>query len=53
MAFFFPTIHAEIDWSKKYEFLDKELEKVVRQAVVTEQYVDKLVQVYQGNPLGC
>jgi len=52
MAFFFPTIHAEIDWSKKYEFLDKELEKVVRQAVVTEQYVDKLVQVYRlsGQP---
>ncbi len=47
MAFFFPTIHADIDWTKKYEFLDKELEKIVRQAVVTEQHVDKLVQVYR------
>ncbi len=47
MAFFFPTIHADIDWTKKYEFLDKELEKIVRQAIVTEQHVDKLVQVYR------
>jgi len=47
MAFFFPKIHADIDWSKGYEFLDKELEKIVRQAVVTNQHVDKLVQVYR------
>jgi len=47
MAFFFPKIHADIDWSQGHEFLDKELEKVVRQASVTQQSVDKLVQVYQ------
>ena len=28
MAFFFPTIYQDIDWNKKYEFLDKELEKI-------------------------
>lgn len=47
LAFFFPTIAADIEWSKGYEFLDKELEKVVRQALVTEQHVDKLVKVYR------
>ncbi len=46
LAFFFPEIEADIDWSKGYEFLDKELEKVVRRAAVTVQHVDKLVRVY-------
>ncbi len=45
MAFFFPEIHADIDWSAGYQFLDKELEKVVRQSIVTESRVDKLIQV--------
>ena len=26
IAFFFPQIYAEIDWTKPYEFLDKELQ---------------------------
>ncbi|MDM8528836.1 hypothetical protein QUF58_11605 [Anaerolineales bacterium HSG24] len=47
MAFFFPNIHADIDWSKKYEFWDKELEKLARESAVHEQQVDKLVQVYR------
>ena len=25
MAFFFPAAHADIDWAKGYQFLDKEL----------------------------
>ncbi|MDM8520236.1 hypothetical protein QUF64_09320 [Anaerolineales bacterium HSG6] len=47
IAFFFPKIHADINWAKEYEFLDKELERVVRQASVTEQHVDKLIQVHR------
>ena len=31
MAFFFPAISAEIDWSEHYEFLDKELQQGVRE----------------------
>ncbi len=46
MSFFFPAIDAEIDWSKGYQFLDKELEKVVRDAQSGRRYVDKLVQVF-------
>jgi len=45
LGFFFPKIHADIDWSAGYQFLDKELEKVVRQSIVTENRVDKLIQV--------
>lgn len=47
MAFFFPQIQAEIDWSKGYEFLDKELQKVVRRAKTGRGYVDKLVKVWR------
>jgi len=30
IAFFFPHIYNDIDWSRGYEFLDKELQKIVR-----------------------
>jgi hypothetical protein len=29
MAFFFPAAHADIDWKRGYEMLDKELQKIV------------------------
>ena len=32
MAFFMPGAHAEIDWSRGYESLDKELQQLVREA---------------------
>jgi hypothetical protein len=32
ISFFFPEAHSGIDWSLGYEFLDKELQKVVRDA---------------------
>jgi len=47
LLFFFPKVYADIDWSKGYTFLDKELQKVVRRSIITERYVDKLVQVYR------
>jgi hypothetical protein len=46
VAFFFPLVHADIDWSRGYETLDKELQKVVRQARQGRRYVDKLVKVW-------
>ena len=39
MAFFFPAIHAAIAWSKGYQFLDKELEKIVRDAALLHKSV--------------
>jgi hypothetical protein len=49
MEFFFPEAHEKIDWTCGYEFLDKELQKVVREAVTKERRVDKLVKVWLKN----
>ena len=46
MAFFFPEIHAGIAWDQGYEFLDSELERVVRDATIGRRYADKLVKVF-------
>ena len=47
LTFFFPAIEADIDWSKPVRFLDKELQKVVRDAEIPKRYADKLVEVYR------
>ncbi len=46
MAFFFPAIHEGVDWSRNYEFMDKELEKIARDAQTGRRYADKLVKVF-------
>jgi hypothetical protein len=46
---FFPHIHADIDWSRGYVFLDKELQKIVPKAGRGRLYVDKLVKVWRKN----
>ena len=45
IAFFFPGVYHQIDWSAGYHFLDKELQQVTRDAELGRRYVDKLVQV--------
>jgi hypothetical protein len=47
MAFFFPQIHADIDWSRGFEFLDQELQQIVRDAELGKRLADKLVKVWQ------
>jgi len=49
MKFFFRHIHLEIDWSRGYEFLDKELEKTLRDAEIGRRHADKLVKVFLLN----
>jgi hypothetical protein len=46
IAFFFPTIHLEIDWSRGYEFLDQELAQIARNHQVGRRLADKLVRVW-------
>jgi Putative transposase, YhgA-like len=46
ISFFFPEAHSGIDWSKGYEFLDKELQQVVRDAELGRRLADKLVKVW-------
>ncbi len=45
-TFFFPAVHAGIDWERGYAFLDKELQWVVRDARLGRRYADKLIQVW-------
>lgn len=47
MALFFPQAHADIDWTRGYEFLDKELQQVVREAELGRRLADKLVRVWR------
>jgi hypothetical protein len=47
MLFFFPQVHSQIDWSRGFEFLDQELQQVVRDAELGKRLVDKLVKVYR------
>ncbi len=46
IEFYFPEIAAKIDWDKGYEFLDKELQSVVRDADIGRRHADKLVKVW-------
>ncbi|MEO1433237.1 MAG: cytosolic protein [Cyanobacteria bacterium J06633_8] len=46
LLFFFPHIHAEVDWTKEPVFLDKELQQVIRDAELGKRLVDKLVKIY-------
>ena len=47
MLFFFPQAHSEIDWTQQPEFLDQELQQVVRDAELGERLADKLVKIYR------
>jgi hypothetical protein len=47
MAFFFPQIHADIDWSRGFEFLEQELQQVVRDAELGKRLADKLAKVWR------
>jgi hypothetical protein len=49
MQLFFPEIHDDIDWSKGYDFMDQELQQIVRDADLGKRYVDKLVKVWKRN----
>ncbi|MGA9383303.1 MAG: cytosolic protein [Phormidium sp.] len=46
ILFFFPEAHREIDWTHPPEFLDKELQQVVRDAELGRRLADKLVKIY-------
>ena len=53
LSFFFPEIHRDIDWSRGYETLDKELQVILRGSRSRKRLADKLVKVYlkSGRPL--
>lgn len=45
LQFYFPQVHAQIDWSQAHVFLDPELRAVVQDAEPGKRFVDKLVRV--------
>jgi hypothetical protein len=49
MRFFFPNIATDIDWSRGFQFLDTELQKIKRETETGRREADKLVQVWQHN----
>ncbi len=49
ITFFFPDIHTDIDWVRGYEFLNQELQKIVRDSKTDRRRVDKLVRVWRKN----
>lgn len=46
LAFFFPDIYREVDWTKDVVFLDKELQEIIREGEFGKRIVDKLVKVF-------
>jgi hypothetical protein len=46
MAFFLPEAYAEIDWSRPYQVLDKELRKISRDANLGPRLADMLIKVW-------
>lgn len=46
MQFFFPQTYLDINWKRRYAFLDKELQQVIRDAELGKRLVDKLVKVW-------
>ena len=45
LRFFFPRVHHAVDWSREIEFLDKELEPLIRDGQSGKNHADKLVKV--------
>jgi Domain of unknown function (DUF4351) len=47
IAFFFPHIAKEVDWTKPVEFLDKEFQQITPDAEMGRRFADQLVKVYR------
>jgi hypothetical protein len=47
VAFFRPEIHNDIDWSRGWESLDKELQQLAVESEQGRRYVDKLMKVWR------
>src|SRR3954453_23206794 len=49
LAYFFPDAYAAIDWSRRYESLDKELQQIVSESELGLRLADKLFKVWLQN----
>ena len=53
LAFFFPDIHKDIDWSHGYEALDKEFQQILRRAKLGKRLADKLFKIWLRDGSDC
>ncbi|HEX7380478.1 MAG TPA: hypothetical protein VF278_25415 [Pirellulales bacterium] len=53
LEFFFPKIHADINWARRYEALDKEFQQIIRGAQVGKQIADMLFKVWLNDGDEC
>ena len=53
MALWFPQAHEGIAWPRGFESMDKEFQKVVREAELGRRYVDKLFKVWRTDGTEC
>ena len=49
LALLFPAIKEQVNWSKGYSFLDKELQQITPDADSGRRYADKLIKVYAND----
>src|SRR5262249_21938158 len=47
LAFFFPEIHAAVDWSKGYESLHTELQRLMPDSETSKRFADRLFRVWR------
>ncbi len=47
VRFFFPEMAEDIDWSRGYEFLDKELQQIAKDSALGRRFADKLTRLYR------
>ncbi len=50
ILFFCPQAYGEIEWTRGFEFLDKELQQVVRDAELGRRLADKRCQYHKATP---
>lgn len=46
LEFFFPDIYQDVDFTKGFEFLDKELQQILKRSKSGKRIVDKLVKIF-------
>ena len=51
MALLFPDIYQDIDWQRRYEALDQELQQIMHDAEMGKRLADKLFKVWLNEGL--
>jgi hypothetical protein len=47
LAYFYPDVHVELDWTRDYESLEQELRQIVPRTEMGKRIADILIKAYQ------